>query len=105
PPLSPYSSENSTLGVVATDATLTKEQCARLATMGHAGMARAIRPVNTPVDGDIVFALATCETDAETDLVQLGALAARAVERAIVRGVQSATGLAGVPSASEWPSA
>ncbi|HEY5639513.1 MAG TPA: P1 family peptidase, partial [Dehalococcoidia bacterium] len=50
PPLSPYSSQNSTLGVVATDAKLTKEQCARLATMGHAGMARAIRPVNTPVD-------------------------------------------------------
>ncbi len=102
PPLSPYSSQNSTLGIVATDATLTKEQCARLATMGHAGMARAIRPVNSPVDGDVLFALATCETDAETDLVQLGALAARSVERAIVRAVETATGLCGVPSASEW---
>ncbi len=100
-----FTSQNSTLGVIATDATLTKEDCARLATMGHAGMARAIRPVHTPVDGDILFALATCETAAETDLVQLGALAARAVERAVVRAVQTATGLAGVPSASEWPSA
>ncbi len=105
PPLSPFTSENSTLGVIATNATLTKEDCARLATMGHAGMARAIRPVHTPVDGDILFALATCESAAETDLVQLGALAARAVERAVVRAVQTATGLAGVPSASEWPSA
>ena len=105
PPLSPYASENSTLGVIATDATLTKDDCQRLATMGHAGMARAIRPVNSPVDGDILFALATGETDAKTDLVQLGALAARAVERAIVRAVLAATGLAGVPSATEWPSA
>ncbi|MCH8950354.1 MAG: P1 family peptidase, partial [Chloroflexi bacterium] len=105
PPLSPYASENSTLGVIATDAALTKEDCARLAAMAHAGMARAIRPVNTPVDGDIMFALATCANAAETDLVQLGALAARAVERAVVRAVQTATGLAGVPSASEWPSA
>jgi L-aminopeptidase/D-esterase-like protein len=105
PPLSPFTSENSTLGVIATDATLTKEDCARLATMGHAGMARAIRPVHTPVDGDVLFALATCEAAAETDLVQLGALAARAVERAVVRAVQAATGLAGVPSASEWTAA
>ena len=104
PPLSPYA-ENSTLGVIATDAALTKEDCSRLATMGHAGMARAIRPVHTPVDGDILFALATGETAARTDLVQLGALAARAVERAVVSAVQAATGLAGVPAASEWPSA
>ena len=68
-------------------------------------MARAIRPVHTPVDGDILFALATGETAARTDLVQLGALAARAVERAVVSAVQAATGLAGVPAASEWPSA
>jgi L-aminopeptidase/D-esterase-like protein len=73
--------------------------------MAHTGMARAIRPVNTPVDGDIMFALATCANATETDLVQLGTLAARAVERAVVRAVQTATGLAGVPSVSEWPSA
>ena len=48
-----------TLGVLATDATLTKAQCARVAAMGHDGMARAIRPVHTPFDGDTVFTLAT----------------------------------------------
>jgi L-aminopeptidase/D-esterase-like protein len=104
PPLSPFSAENSTLGIVATDAAITKSDCARLATMAQAGMARAIRPVHTPVDGDIIFALATGANETATDLLQLGALAARAVERAIVRGVTAATGLAGVPAASELPS-
>jgi L-aminopeptidase/D-esterase-like protein len=65
-------------------------------------MARAIRPVHTPVDGDIVFALATGSNSAATDMLQVGALAARALERAVVRGVTAATGLAGVPSAGEW---
>jgi L-aminopeptidase/D-esterase-like protein len=95
----PFGAENSTLGVVATDAQLTKSDCARLATMAHAGMARAIRPVHTPVDGDIIFALATGANATAADLLQLGALAARAVERAIVRAVTEATGLAGVPAA------
>ena len=103
PPLSPFSAENSTLGIVATDAVITKSDCARLATMAQAGMARAVRPVHTPVDGDIIFALATGANETATDLLQLGALAARAVERAIVRGVTTATGLAGVPSSAEWP--
>ena len=103
PPLSPFSAErNSTIGVVATDAILSKEQCYRLAVMAQTGLTRAIRPAHTPVDGDTVFALATGRNEAETDLLQLGTLAARAVERAIVRAVTEATGLAGVPSAGEW---
>ncbi|MEX0681940.1 MAG: P1 family peptidase [Dehalococcoidia bacterium] len=103
PPLSPFAAENSTLGVVATDAVLTKEGCARLATMAHAGLARTIRPIHTPVDGDIIFALATGANETATDLLQLGGLAARAAERAVLRAVLAATGLAGVPSAAEWP--
>lgn len=103
PPLSPFGREpNSTIGVVATDAALSKEQCYRLAVMAQAGLTRAIRPAHTPVDGDTIFALATGLNDAETDVLQLGALAARAVERAIVRAVTEATGLAGVPSVREW---
>jgi L-aminopeptidase/D-esterase-like protein len=102
PLLSPFSGENSTLGVVVTDAVLTKEECLRLATMSQAGLARTIRPVYSPVDGDVIFALATGVNTERTDLVQLGALAARAVERAVLRGVSEATGLAGVPSAEEW---
>jgi len=93
---------NSTIGVVATDAALTKEEAYRLAVMAQAGLARTIRPAHTPVDGDTIFALATGRLQAETDLLHLGALAARTVERAIVRAVTLATGLAGVPSAREW---
>ncbi len=103
PPLSPFAQQpNSTIGVVATDAVLTKEQAYRLAIMAQAGLTRAVRPAHTPVDGDTIFALATGGNDTPTDVLQLGALAARAVERAIVRAVTMATGLAGVPSAREW---
>ena len=106
PPLSPFltatAPENTTLGVVATDAALTKEDAYRLAIMAQAGLARTIRPAHSPVDGDTVFALTTGRNHEQTDLLQLGTLAARAVERAIVRAVMSASGLAGVPSAGEW---
>ncbi|HEU4758550.1 MAG TPA: P1 family peptidase [Dehalococcoidia bacterium] len=111
PPLSPFASgpsgrlPNSTIGVVATDAALSKEDCYRLAVMAQAGLARAVRPIWTPVDGDTIFALATGRNPAETDVLQLGALAARAVERAVLRAVAAATGLAGVPSAREWTTA
>ena len=104
-PLSPFAAENSTIGVVATDAVLTKEQANRLAVIAQTGLARAIRPVHTPVDGDAIFALATGRNDTPTDVLQLGALAALAVERSCVRAVLQAKGLAGVPGASEWASA
>ena len=104
PPLSPFtaSPSNSTIGVVATDAPLTKDEAYRLAVMAQTGLTRTIRPAHTPVDGDTIFALATGTNTAETDVLQLGTLAARAVERAIVRAVTEATGLAGMPSAREW---
>lgn len=103
PLLSPFArAPNSTIGVVATDAVLTKEEAYRLAVMGQTGLTRAIRPVHTPVDGDTIFSLATGGNPEPTDVLQLGALAARAVERAIVRAVMVATGVAGVPSAREW---
>ena len=103
PALTPFAAEpNSTIGVVATDAALSKSDCHRLAVMAQAGLTRAIRPAHTPVDGDTIFALATGAADAPADVLQLGALAARAVERAILRAVAQATGLAGVPSAAEW---
>ncbi len=102
-PLSPFTkARNSTIGVVATDAALTKEEAYRLAVIAQTGLTRAIRPAHTPVDGDTIFALAMGGNPEPTDVLQLGALAARAVERAIVRAVRAATGLAGVPSASEW---
>jgi L-aminopeptidase/D-esterase-like protein len=92
---------NSTIGVVATNARLSREQAYRLAVMAHDGLARTVRPAHTPVDGDVFFSLATGTTEAPVDLITLGALAARAVERAIVRAVTEARGLAGVPSLAE----
>ena len=96
---------NTTIGVVATNAKLTKEQANRLATIAHDGFARAIRPVHTSADGDTVFAMATGEVDISPGrIIALEAFAALAVERAIVKGVLAAKSLAGVPSVSEWRS-
>jgi len=92
---------NSTIGVVATNARLSREQAYRLAVMAHDGLARAVRPAHTQVDGDVFFALATGAGEQVADVIGLGALAARAVERAIVRAVMEARGLADVPSVGE----
>jgi L-aminopeptidase/D-esterase-like protein len=92
---------NSTIGVVASNARLNREQAYRLAVMAHDGLSRAVRPAHTPVDGDILFALTTGAAESSVDLIALGALAARAVERAILRAVREAQGLAGVPSLGE----
>jgi L-aminopeptidase/D-esterase-like protein len=108
-PLSPFTEavkrqagQNTTLGVVATDARLSKDDAFRLAVMAQAGLARTIRPAHSPVDGDAVFALATGRNETASDILQLGTLAGRAMERAVVKAVRAATGLAGVPSAGEW---
>jgi len=100
----PQPGESTTLAVVATNARLSKEQANRLASVAHDGLARTIRPAHTMVDGDVVFVLATGEAAVEglAAYRALEVLAVRAVERAIVRGVLCATGLAGVPSAQEW---
>jgi L-aminopeptidase/D-esterase-like protein len=95
----PAAGENTVLVVVATDVTLTKEQANRLATVCHDGIARTVRPAHTQADGDVVFVLATCEQPSDaTEYRALEALATRAVERAILRGVLMAESLAGVPA-------
>jgi L-aminopeptidase/D-esterase-like protein len=86
---------NTTLCIVATDAALSQAQCKRLATMAAAGMARAIFPVFTPYDGDIVFAVSTGATplrDPQQSLVRIGASLANCLSRAIARGVYAASG-------------
>jgi D-aminopeptidase len=88
--------EATTIALVATDAILTKAQCHRLAVMAQTGCARAIYPVHTPLDGDIVFAAATGKTalpDPLFALTTLGAIAANVLARAIARGVYEATAL------------
>jgi D-aminopeptidase len=87
---------STTLVVVATDALLTKAQVRRLAVMAQDGVARAIFPVHTPLDGDVVFAAATGArplADPIFGLTQLGAAAANVVARAIARGVYEAQAL------------
>jgi L-aminopeptidase/D-esterase-like protein len=89
------------IGVVATDAVLSKPECTRLALMAHDGLARAVRPAHTMVDGDTIFGLATGTLGAGADVSVLGALAAEAFARAVLDAVCSATSLAGLPCAAE----
>jgi L-aminopeptidase/D-esterase-like protein len=87
--------ENTTLAVVVTNAVLTKAQAKRLAVIAQTGFARAIYPVHAPLDGDVVFAAATCEkpVDPLFGLTELGMVAANVTARAIARGVYAATAL------------
>ena len=88
--------ESTTLVVVATDAALTKAQAKRLAVMAQSGLSRAIYPVHTPLDGDVVFAASTGRkplADPLLGLATLGTIAANVVARAIARGVFAATAL------------
>ena len=92
--------EATTIAIVATDAALTQAQCTRLATAAHDGMARAIVPSHTPLDGDLVFAAATGAnplSDPLTDTFQLGHAAACCLARAIARAIFAATSMAGDP--------
>lgn len=93
--------ENTTIGVVATNARLTKAQALKVAEMAHDGMARAIVPSHTPSDGDTIFALATGQLTAEPNVGAIGALAAEAMTQAILRAVRSARALPGYPAASD----
>lgn len=90
-----------TIGIVATDALLTKAQAQRLATAGHDGLARTIRPVHTASDGDTLFGLSTGRGPAAPATL-LHVLAAEAVAAAVLDAVLSATGLPGLPSAREF---
>lgn len=90
--------QSTTLGVVATNARLTKTQATKIAQMAHDGFARAIAPSHTPADGDTIFALATGTRAGGDDLLVVGSLAAEAVTEAIVRAIGAATAAGGVPA-------
>ncbi len=93
---------NTTLAVVATNARLTKAQVNRIATVAHDGFARAIWPVHTRADGDVIFALATGEQEITDDQYpSIEAMSALAVERAVLAGVRAAKSLAGVPGLAD----
>jgi len=91
---------NTTIAVVATDAALDKSGCRRLAIMAQDGLARAIRPVHTPFDGDTVFSLSTGAGPPvePAALARLGSVAADCLARAVMRAVLAAQPLGGIPS-------
>ena len=93
--------ENTTIGVVATNAALDKAQLTVVARMAHDGLARAVRPAHTPVDGDTIFALSTGSRPNTNGLLRIGALAADATAEAIVRAVRAAEGIPGYPAAGD----
>ena len=92
---------NTTIGVVATDACLSREEANYLARVSHNGLSMTIHPCHTIRDGDTMFAMATGKFSDEVDLTTLGAAAAEVSARAVLRAVRLATGLGGIPSVSE----
>ena len=102
----PMPGTNTTIGVVATNATLSKAQAKRLAMSAHDGLARAIRPAHTTLDGDTLFALATCTETAAPDLMLLTVMAAEATALATLDAICQARGmdttLGGLPAARKF---
>jgi L-aminopeptidase/D-esterase-like protein len=93
--------ESTTLGIVATNAKLTKTEATKIAQMAHDGVARAITPAHTPYDGDTIFVLAGGTAEKSPEVLVLGALAADAVSDAILRAVRAAKGIPGYPAAAD----
>ncbi len=94
----PRAGENTTLGVVATNATLTKTQATKVAEMAHDGFARAIYPSHTMGDGDTIFALATGGKAGDADVTRIGALASTVIAQAIVRAATQAKSIPDYPA-------
>jgi len=92
---------NTVIGCIVTNAALTKAQANKLASVGHNGLARAIRPAHTTYDGDTLFAMSYGSVIADPDAV--GILAAQAVEKAIVQGVRDAKSMHGFPALCDLP--
>jgi L-aminopeptidase/D-esterase-like protein len=94
-----FAGGNTTLVVVVTDASLNKSECRKVAQMAQDGMARTIKPVHTPYDGDVIFVASTNQLPAPS-MLQLGSVAADVVAASIERSVLTATPLAGIPAIS-----
>lgn len=89
---------NTTIGVVATNAIFDKAQMTKIAQMAHDGLARAINPVHTTMDGDTIFAASTAGVKAPMDHGVIGAIAAEVMSAAVLRAVKMATGVLGIPA-------
>ncbi len=97
----PPAATNTTIGIVATNARLNKEQANKLASAAHDGLALAVRPAHTMNDGDTMFALGTGTVGDAPDMYRLCAAVSLCAARAIANGVRAATGLGGVPGVGE----
>jgi L-aminopeptidase/D-esterase-like protein len=95
-----WGARNTTLGVVATNVALTKAGVTKLAQMAQTGLARALRPVHTLIDGDVVFALSLGDKSGDPGII--GALAADVLSEAIVRAVRAAETLHGMPASKDF---
>jgi len=93
------SAHNTVIGVVATNARLDKEGATKVAQLAMNGLARSVRPANTMLDGDTLFVLATGKRKADVNIV--GAFAAEVVAEAVLRAVQKAQGMAGIPALAD----
>lgn len=93
--------ENTTLGVIATNARLSKAQITKVAQMAHDGLARSLSPAHTPLDGDTLFAVATGTHEPSPHLLSIGALAAEVTAEAVVRGALAAESIPGFPAARD----
>src|SRR4029077_20831180 len=98
---SPRAGENTTIGLVATNAKLIKSQATRMALMADDGHGRAMSPAHTNGDGDTIFSLATGRWNGTADITIIGALAAEAMADAVARAATQASGVAGIPAARD----
>jgi L-aminopeptidase/D-esterase-like protein len=107
PPKPLLAGTNTTIGVIATDAVITKVQATRLATMGHDGLARSINPVHTMSDGDTLFMLGTGRAGKSLGMMVLGTMVAQAVAIAVARAARAARGITvgklHLPAAADLP--
>lgn len=86
-----FHGKNTTIGIIATNAALTKAQATKIAGMAHDGLARCIRPIHTTLDGDTLFCISTCEkTFSPVPIDIIGTLAANVIEKAVIRAVKTA---------------
>lgn len=100
----PHIGGNTTIGIVATNARLTKSEATKVAQMSHDGLARVINPVHTGMDGDTIFAVSTGTVNTRVDVSTIGAVAAEAMARAVNRAVFTASGiLPGLPAYRDLP--
>ena len=96
-----FSIDNTTIGIIATNAKLDKSQCKKISQMAHDGYARAIFPIHTPHDGDTIFTMATGEIETGADLTLIGSIAVEVMEKSILNAVKNAKQINGIPSYNE----